>query len=219
MPIRVACPECSARLSVSDDDAGTVVECPKCGTPMEVPVAPTRRPARDEPADEDEDRPRPRGKPRRKKPAAGFPAWATVALVGLAAVAVGIGVYLATRGKPGEAAAGGGGGLFGGGATGGVKYVPRESEKKFMALSKQKGDAPITEAEVLATMGEPTHRGPVIKGQKNGVSFTLQEWEWKVPGSGIESSMGIVNGHANGQVIGLEVTPLGSKPARPGDDD
>lgn len=220
MPIRIACPECAAVLAVPESAAGTVVKCPKCRAPMEVPEPPARRPARDDRDDED-DRPR-RPRPRRNA-AGGFPVWAAV-LVGVALVgAVGGGVYLVARGKGGAkddpAAGGGGGGLGGlfdggGGTTGGVKYVPHKSEKKYLALSKERGEAPISEAEVLATMGEPTHRGPVIKGQKNGVAFTLQEWEWKVPGSGIESSMGIVNGFANGQVIGLRTGPAG-----PGEDD
>ena len=222
MPIRIACPECSAALAAPDAAAGTVVKCPKCRAPMEVPTPPARRATRD---DED-DRPRRRpardeddGRPRRRrKPAGGgFPAWAAVLLVLVGVGAVGAGVYLLARGKGGkDDPAGGGGGLFGGG--GGVKYVPRESEKKFMALEKEKGDTPITEAEVLATMGEPTRRGPVIKGQKNGIAFTLQEWYWEVPGSGISSQMGIVNGVVSGQVIGLEVTPRGAGRNPPDDD-
>ena len=32
MPIRIACPSCSATLSVKDEFAGRAVRCPKCGT-------------------------------------------------------------------------------------------------------------------------------------------------------------------------------------------
>ncbi|MBX9579824.1 MAG: zinc-ribbon domain-containing protein [Gemmataceae bacterium] len=228
MPIRVACPDCSAVLSAPDAAAGTVVTCPKCRAPLELPSAaelarrrrpdeddrPRRRPARE--GDEEDDRPR-RPRPRRNAAGGGLPVWAGV-LVGVLAVgAAGAGVYFLTRGKADLA----GGGLFGGGApaSGGVKYVPRESEKKYLALSKEKGDAPITAAEVLATLGEPTRKDPPVTGRdrKTGVVFTVEAWYWEVPGSGISSQMGTVNGFASGQVIGLEVTPRGSN--RPPDDD
>jgi hypothetical protein len=208
MPIRVACPDCSAVLSAPDTAAGTVVRCPKCRAPLELPSAAEL--ARRRPADDEDERPRRPPRPRRKaKSGGGFPVWAGVLIGVLAVGAAGAGVYFLARGK-GDPAGGGGGGLFGGGGGGsGVKYVPRESEKKYLALSKEKGEAPITVAEVLATMGEPTRKDPPVTGRdrRTGQVVTVEEWYWEVPGSGIASQMSIVNGFATGQIIGLETGP------------
>src|SRR4051794_20434587 len=83
MPLRVVCPGCSARLTVTDDLRGHTTTCRRCGDPVPVPetggevvaaepspaparpsaaAAPTPRPARD---DFDDDRPR---RPRRRDP-------------------------------------------------------------------------------------------------------------------------------------------------------
>ena len=77
MPIRVACPSCSAPLSAPDAAAGRTVKCPKCQTPMALPDAPApvaapavakavRKPAvvaRPVPAPVEDDRPRKRSRP------------------------------------------------------------------------------------------------------------------------------------------------------------
>lgn len=48
MPIALLCPNCKVRLTLADDRAGETLECPKCETPLTVPLpappAPTPRP-------------------------------------------------------------------------------------------------------------------------------------------------------------------------------
>ena len=38
MPVVVACPKCSTKLSAPDSAAGKQVRCPKCGTSAAVPA-------------------------------------------------------------------------------------------------------------------------------------------------------------------------------------
>lgn len=151
--------------------------------------------------DEDDDRPR---RPRRKKrkPAApSWPKWVAggVALVVCIAIAFFVLKGLGRNSNPG-------GGVGGAPVAGGVKYVPRESEKKFGEFLKaHKDEGQITEAEVYAIMGEPTRREAPISGVKNGFAFTIYTAHWDVPGSGISSQISFVNGRLGGMILGLEV--------------
>lgn len=200
MPIRVTCPDCSAVLSIPDGPAGSVVRCPGCQFRLVVAGPPAR---------DDAAAGRPRG---RVAAGGGFRVWAAVLL---AVVLVGAGVYFATRGN-GDGArdqSAAGKPPVGGGV---VKYVPRESEEKFKALMNEKGDTPITEAEVLATMGEPGSRQPYKWGCGPKISITWERWTWKAPGSGIESSMEVITESSREgasrffprQGIRLAVTPV-----------
>jgi hypothetical protein len=95
-----------------------------------------------------------------------------------------------------------------------VKYVPRESEKKFEEFLKGKGPAEIaeiTDEQVYAIMGEPTRRDAPVTAQKNGQIYTVYKAYWEKPGSGIHSQIGFANGRCAGMIIGLEVTERGSK--------
>lgn len=215
MPIRVACPDCSCRVSAPDAAAGTVYRCPKCGAAMELPdaaaVARHRRATTlaDRDDESDDDRPR-----RRKAPAGGFPAWAAV-LMGLAlVVAVGVGVYLAVRGKGGAkgdgAADGGGdalGGLLGGPAGPPARYVTGESEKRFETLARDRGKLALTEADVLATMGEPTRKEPngLRPDRRTGRPVAVETWYWRVEGTGLESTIVMGGGRVQTWVFGVDV--------------
>lgn len=42
MPIRFNCPDCNATIQASSKRSGTVVQCPRCATPMEVPHSASR---------------------------------------------------------------------------------------------------------------------------------------------------------------------------------
>ncbi|MBX9623519.1 MAG: zinc-ribbon domain-containing protein [Gemmataceae bacterium] len=216
MPMRITCPDCSAALSVPDGPAGSVVRCPGCQVRLVV-AGPL---VRDDRGDE-----RSRG---RGPAQARFPVWAAVLFGVLLVGTVGGGVFYAVRGKGGAKDAPAAGKRPGSGGV--VKYVPRESEEGFKALMIEKGNAPITEAEVLATMGEPTRRGSTKFGDGPGFSVTAERWEWKAPGSGIESSMTLattatrkeVISVVEGKSIRLGVTPWDAgrvapppRPARP----
>lgn len=209
MPIRVACPDCSAAVSAPDDAAGTVVRCPKCAAPMELPdaaevarhrrakpaPAPDDRPRKRRPARDDEDDYDDRPRRRRRPAGGGFPVWAAV-LLGLVLIGVvGGGVYLAVRGKGG--AGGGGGGLFGGPR----RYVPGESEQRLKNLLATKGMSELTEAEVIAAMGEPTFRGPQMTIQVNGQTVTGSTALWQ-PADGRPGSQAVF---VNGRVTALQV--------------
>ncbi|OWK34535.1 hypothetical protein [Fimbriiglobus ruber] len=106
MPIAILCPECDTRLNAPDATAGTTVKCPKCKTPMVIPMPGPEVAAADEPTSspktpapaarkrgqmmrdteaEDDGRPRPR---RKKKPVRSSPPW--VLIGGAAAVLVAV---------------------------------------------------------------------------------------------------------------------------------
>jgi hypothetical protein len=42
MPIALLCPSCNVRLTLSDDRAGSELDCPKCGRTLSVPPSPPR---------------------------------------------------------------------------------------------------------------------------------------------------------------------------------
>ncbi len=166
--------------------------------------------------DDDDYDDRPRKPKKKKKKAPATPAWVKLAAGGVSFVVFFALAFFLVRGLSGnsqssgsKASDGTGSAKQGGGgapvAAGGVKYVPHESEEKFSAFLKSQGKRlDITEAEVLAIMGEPTRRDPPITGKKNGMTFTIVECYWEVPGSGIKSTIGFVNGFANGMAIGIK---------------
>lgn len=88
-----------------------------------------------------------------------------------------------------------------------TKYVPRLSEKKLEDFLKGRTDEEvrsITDTQVYAIMGEPTRREPPFTVQRNGQTITIYKAFWEVPGSGIHSQIGFMNGKIGGMILGLE---------------
>lgn len=158
--------------------------------------------------DDDDYDDRPRRKKSRKKNNGGGTTL-IIAGGGVAVLALAVGLFFALRGgpankpQPGDAP----GGAAGGANAGGAKYVPRESEKRLADYQKAQGDRRLTEAEVVAVMGEPTRRGKPATILHNGATITAWDVFWEVPGSGISSKMTFGNGVEISSVIGLEIDP------------
>jgi hypothetical protein len=159
-------------------------------------------PTRNRRADPDDEADRPRKKPRKKRTERGLPLWVIFGAVAVVLVGMGGGGVLIAYALLGSRD-GSVGALLGGK---GVKYVPRESEKKMSQFMKDHEHEAITDEQVFAIMGEPTRRTTPITAQKNGQMLTIYEAFWEVPGSGVKSTIGFVNGRMNGAIIGLEVT-------------
>lgn len=60
MPIQVSCPDCGKKYRLSDERAGSTVECKECGSEIDVPGGSRRRSRMD-----DDDAPSPRRRPRK----------------------------------------------------------------------------------------------------------------------------------------------------------
>lgn len=111
----------------------------------------------------------------------------------------------------GPSGAGEAGGVTAPPVPAGVKYVPGESEKKLQdyldGLENDAARDAVTDTQVYAIMGEPTRRGPSQTFQRNGQTFTIYDAYWEVPGSGVKSETGFMDGRlgGGGMVLGLVV--------------
>ena len=123
MPLRIQCPECSARLTAPDSAAGQEIECPKCGGLLALPTAepeadepaPVRRKSR--PRDGEDETPR----KKRSKPAAKSSKSPLLIGAGVVVVLVGVGLAFMLGGpKKDKPNAGGGGSSDGAGGGGGT---------------------------------------------------------------------------------------------------
>jgi hypothetical protein len=231
MAVVVPCPTCGTKLKAAEALAGKSARCPTCSTIVQVPAsqssaavsAPPPRakraavsaPAR-VPEEEDDVIERPRKKPRKKRRGRGVPVWVTLAAVGAVLLVLliggGLAAYYFLGPRDQSTAASGQSGSSpsserSGEATGGgVKYVPRESEKKLSEYLKSHEQENVTDEQVFAIMGEPTRRDAPITTRKNGQVYTVYKAYWEAPGSGVTSQIGFVNGRMAGAIIGLEVT-------------
>jgi hypothetical protein len=222
MALVVPCPSCDTKLKAAEALAGKSARCPTCGTVLQLPAtASSSRSQKDD--DPDSRSPRPRKKPQKKRQGRGVPLWAVLVFGGIVFVGIVIGgsllayVLLGSKEKdnpsaPNSQAGSSPSAPLSGAATGGtgVKYVPRESEKRLTEYMKQHEHERLTDEQVFALMGEPTRRDPPITANKNGQVVTVYKAYWEVPGSGVTSSIVFANGRESGAIIGLEVKPSGS---------
>jgi hypothetical protein len=142
----------------------------------------------------------------------GIPLWAKAVIAGtiLIVLLVGgfFGVYflMGSRTNP-LAADGGTSGDIVSRLGGDTTYVPRVSEQKLQDYMKGREHEALTEEQVYAIMGEPTHREPAVTVRKNGQVITAYTAHWAVRGSGVWSQITFANGRLGGMILGLEVTP------------
>jgi hypothetical protein len=213
MPIRIVCASCSATLSAPDTAAGKMIRCPKCGASVSLPKLKASPPPTA--LDDEDERPRKKAKKKEKK-GAGSLVWVLAAVGAVLVIVLGVGGFfvvravLASRDNVPAVAGGGSSSSTGSSVSARPKYVPRVSEKKLEEFLKDRSPeeiSQITDDQVYAIMGEPTRRDAPITARKNGQVFTVYKAFWEEPGSGVQSSIGFVNGRMSGAVVGLEITP------------